>query len=176
MTVRKYHPVLVALHWLVGVLVVVQLTGGYFVVSRIPNTDPTKLDTLKFHMLAGMFIFVLMVIRFITRLRTTHPEPTASQTQGIGRLFRPVHLAFYAVILAVVGSGWYTGLLISDVYATPGALLPADFATLPSRISHGWLALALFLLIVLHVAAAIKERMTGDKIILGRMWFGKRSA
>ena len=174
MFVRKYHPVLVALHWLVAFLIIVQLAGGYFVVARIPVADPTKLDTLKFHMLAGMFIFLLMVIRFIARLLTSHPEPTPSQTQGIGRLYRPVHLGIYLVVLAVVGTGWYTGYLISNVYATAGATLPSDFVQLPSRITHGWLALSLFLLIVLHTAAAIKERLTGDKSILSRMGFGSR--
>jgi len=37
-----------------------------------------------------------------------------------------------------------------------------------------WMALVLFLLIVLHIAASIKERATGDKSILGRVGFGKR--
>ncbi len=175
MSVRKYHPVLVVLHWLIGLLIVVQLAGGYFVVARIPNSDPTKLDTLKLHMLAGMFIFLLMVIRLTTRLFTNHPPATESQKKGLGTLRTPVHLALYLLVLAVVGAGWYTGYLISPIYATPGALLPEELAQYPSRIIHGWLALALFLLILLHVAAAIKERMNGDQSILSRMGFGKRS-
>lgn len=174
MTVRKYHPVLVVLHWLVGLLIVVQLAGGYFVVARIPNADPTKLETLKLHMLAGMFILLLMVIRFVVRMFTSHPPATESQKQGFGLLRTPVHIGLYLLVLAVIGAGFYTGYLISIVYATPGALLPADLAQYPSRIIHVWLALALFLLIVLHVAAAIKERMSGDKSILDRMGFGWR--
>ena len=174
MSVRKYHPVLVVLHWLVGLLIVVQLAGGYFVVARIPNSDLTKLDTLKLHMLAGMFIFLLMVIRFVVRVFTSHPPATESQKHGLGRLYKPVHLGFYLLVLGVVGAGWYTGYLISPIYATPGAVLPAELAQYPSRVIHVWLALALFLLIVLHVAAAIKERVSGDKSILSRMGFGGR--
>jgi cytochrome b561 len=174
MTVRRYHSVLVVLHWLVAILISLQLAGGYFNLAKMANSDPAKLSTLKIHMLGGMLILVLMAIRFIVRLRTSHPEPTTSQRTGIGRLRTPLHLGFYALVLAVVSAGWYTGYLISGAYATPGATLPADLAQFPSRIIHAWLALALFLLIVLHILAAIKEMMTGDVYILGRVGFGKR--
>jgi len=39
---------------------------------------------------------------------------------------------------------------------------------------HVWMALVLFLLILLHIAAAIRERLSGDKAIMSRMGFGKR--
>ncbi len=174
MAVRKYHPVLVILHWLVAILISLQLAGGYFTVAKMANSDPAKLSVLQLHMIGGMLILVLMVIRFIVRLRTDHPEPTESQKTGIGRLRTPLHLGFYVLILCTVAAGWYTGYLISGAYATPGATLPADLAQFPSRIIHAWLALALFLLIVLHILAAIKETMSGDVHILDRVGFGKR--
>ncbi|MBG1231113.1 cytochrome b [Aestuariivirga litoralis] len=172
--VRRYHPVLVALHWLLAFLIIAQLAGGYFVVSRMPNTDPAKLDTLKIHMMLGMLVFLLMLIRFIVRLFTAHPGPTEDQTHGLGRLRTPVHLGLYLVVLLMVSSGWATGYLISEAYATPGATLPADLPMLPSRVFHAWTALVLFLVIVLHIAAAVKERISGDKSILARMGLGAR--
>jgi cytochrome b561 len=174
MPVRRYHPVLVALHWLLGLLIVMQLAGGYFGIAKIPNTDPAKLDALKIHMLAGTLVLVLMVARFAVRYFTSHPEPTASQRVGIGRLRGPVHLALYLAVLLTAGLGWTTGYLISGVYATPGATLPADFAHYPTRVAHAWSALALFLLIVLHIAAAIREGLGGEHDIMFRIWFGKR--
>ena len=174
MTVRRYHPALVVLHWLLGFLIIAQLAGGYFVVSRIPNADPGKLGTLKIHMLLGMLIFLLFVVRFFVRLLTSHPPPTAEQQHGIGQLRTPIHWLFYVLVLAMVGSGWYTGWLISDAYATPGATLRADLPDLPSRMFHAWTALVLFLVIILHVAAAAREYMTGDRNIFGRMGFGER--
>ena len=71
-------------------------------------------------------------------------------------------------------SGWTTGFLIAHLYEHPGNTLPADFVTYPTRVIHVWMALVLFLLIMLHIAAAIKERTTGDKAIMSRVWFGKR--
>ena len=115
-----------------------------------------------------------MFIRLITRYFTSHPAPTASQLDGLGQLRTPVHRLLYLVIFVTALSGWFTGFLIAHLYETPGNTLPADFAIYPTRVLHVWMALVLFLFIVLHIAAAIKERMTGDRNILSRVWFGNR--
>jgi cytochrome b561 len=175
MTVTRYHPILVALHWLLGVMIIAQLGFGYFVISKMQNADPEKLNILATHMGIGTAVIVLMFIRLITRLFTSHPAPTADQLQGIGRLRTPMHWLLYGVIFATAISGWFTGYLIAHLYEVPGNTLPTDFATYPTRVAHGWMALVLFILIILHIAAAIKEKTSGDKNILARMGFGKRS-
>jgi cytochrome b561 len=174
MEVRRYHLALVILHWLLALLIFVQLGGGYFIIAAMANADPAKLDVLKIHMLVGTLILLLMLIRLTIRLFTAHPLASVSQKSGLGRLRGPVHLTLYLVTLLTAGFGWFTGYLISSVYATSGATLPADFSQYPTRVIHGWLALALFLLIVLHVAAAIRERLAGEKDIFTRMGFGPR--
>ena len=174
MTVRRYHPILVGLHWLLFLMITVQLGFGYFVIGKIPNADPDKLSPLAKHMGIGTAILVLMFIRIIVRYFTSHPEPTEHQREGIGRLRTPVHWLLYAAIFLTAGSGWFTGFLIAHLYEVPGNSLPADFAQYPTRIMHVWMALILFLLILLHIAAAIRERLSGDKAIMSRMGFGKR--
>jgi cytochrome b561 len=174
MTVRKYHPVLVALHWLLGLLLILQLAGGYFAFAPIPTQSPDKLSAFSLHATLGMGIGTLMLVRLIARLFTAKPQATAHQSQGIGQLRTPVHLFLYILVFVIVASGWYTGWVVSDVWAKPGTMLPDNFKELTPRIIHAWLALALFLVVVLHIAAAIRERMTGDKTILSRMAFGKR--
>ena len=175
MPITRYHPVLVALHWLIGLMIAANLGSGYFVIRNIPNTDPTKLGTLAIHMGVGTAILALMVIRFGVRLFTSHPEPTAHQQQGIGRLRAPMHRLLYLVIFITAGSGWFTGYLIAHLYEVPGNTLPADFPQYPTRVLHVWMALVLFLLILLHIAAAARERASGDKSIMSRMWFGRRN-
>jgi cytochrome b561 len=174
MSVRKYHPVLVVLHWLLAIMIGLQLGFGYFTIGKMANSDPAKLQPLSIHMGIGTAIIVLMLIRLAVRYFTTHPEPSASQTQGIGRLRTPVHRLFYVVILVTAISGWFTGFLIAHLYETPGNILPADFAQYPTRVIHVWMALVLFLVIVLHIGAAIKELFTGDVNVIGRMGFGSR--
>jgi cytochrome b561 len=174
MEVRRYHLALVLLHWVLALLIFVQLGGGYFVIAAMPNADPAKLDALKIHMLIGTLILLLMLVRLGFRLFTAHPPASIHQQSGLGRLRTPVHLILYVATLLTAGFGWVTGFLISSVYATPGATLPADLAQYPTRVLHGWLALLLLLLIVLHVAAAIRERLSGDKAIFSRLGFGPR--
>ena len=174
MTVRKYHPVLAALHWVLAIMVGMQLGFGYFFVGSIPNSDPAKLEALAGHMGFGTIIIVLMFIRLITRYFTTIPEPAASQREGIGKLRTPVHRLLYLVIFVTAIAGWLTGYQIAYLYEQPGNLLPSDFQSMTTRVIHVWMALVLFLLIALHIAAAIKEHATGDKTVLARMGFGKR--
>ncbi len=176
MVVRRYHPVLVALHWLLAIMIGPQLGFGYFVIGKMSNADPAKLGPLAKHMGIGTAIIVLMAIRLITRYFTSHPAPTASQQAGIGKLRTPVHLLLYGVIFITALSGWFTGFLIAHLYEVPGNTLPADFANYPTRVVHVWMALVLFLLIVLHITAAFKEMMSGDVHILDRVGFGKRSS
>ncbi len=175
MIVTRYHPILVALHWLLAIMIGLQLGFGYFVIGKIPNSDPAKLGPLGNHMGFGTLIIALMVVRLITRYFTTHPQPSASQRQGLGLLRTPIHRLLYVVILVTALSGWFTGYLIAHLYETPGNTLPSDFAFYPTRVLHVWMALVLFLFIVLHIAAAIKEWLTGEGNILSRVGFGRRS-
>ncbi len=174
MSVRKYHPVLVVLHWLLALMIGLQLGFGYFTIGKMANSDPAKLQPLSIHMGIGTAIIVLMFIRLATRYFTSHPQPSESQTKGIGRLRTPVHRLMYLVIFVTAISGWLTGYLIAHLYETPGNTLPADFAQYPTRVVHVWMALVLFLVIVLHIAAAIRELISGDVNVIGRMGFGSR--
>lgn len=67
--VSRYHPVLVALHWALAVLIVAALVLGALVMVRIPNSDPAKLEALRSHMVGGILI-LLMQARFLVRMRT----------------------------------------------------------------------------------------------------------
>ena len=85
-TPKRYHPVLVTLHWLVALLVFTDLCIGYFYIRPIimsghggvPGTDLI----LKIHMAAGVAILVLLMIRFIIRLTTRKPAPADCRLQS----------------------------------------------------------------------------------------------
>ena len=85
MTVNRYHPILVVLHWLLAIMIGFQLGFGYFTIGKLANSDPAKLQPLSLHMGLGTAIIVLMAMRLITRYFTLHPDPSASQRRGVGR-------------------------------------------------------------------------------------------
>ena len=60
--VRRYHPALVVLHWLVALLVLVGLVMGTFGLSTLPNSSPDKIGTLRGHMIAGGAILILLFL------------------------------------------------------------------------------------------------------------------
>jgi cytochrome b561 len=68
--VSRYHPVLVVLHWLVALLVPTALILGIFVMSKIPNSDPMKIEALRGHMAGGTLIVTLMLLRLAIRFGT----------------------------------------------------------------------------------------------------------
>ena len=63
--VSRYHPLLVALHWVLAFLIIAALTLGFFGLAATPNSDPQKIAILRVHMAGGMLILALMGIRFI---------------------------------------------------------------------------------------------------------------
>src|SRR5215469_6709225 len=71
--VSRYHPLLVALHWLLAFLTIAALALGALVMAKIPNTDPMKLEALRSHMIGGTLILVMMLVRLVLRTRTEHP-------------------------------------------------------------------------------------------------------
>jgi cytochrome b561 len=70
----RYHPALVSLHWLLALLIMLAMGMSTFVLKEIPNTSPDKLGALQGHMLMGLAIGALMMVRLIVRLRTSHPR------------------------------------------------------------------------------------------------------
>lgn len=106
---KRYHPVLVTLHWLVALLVFTDLYIGYFYIRPIlmqgrggvPGTDLT----LKIHMAAGLLILAFIVIRFIVRLSTRKPTPANAGFRIFNWIARPVHYAlyFFVFVMTIVG-------------------------------------------------------------------------
>mgnify|MGYP000126718568 FL=1 len=51
---KRYHPILVVIHWVMLVLIVIAWTSGQFVLEYTPNSDPGKIDALRMRMTFGL--------------------------------------------------------------------------------------------------------------------------
>lgn len=173
----RYHPSLVALHWLSGALVVAALILGTFVMKEIPNTSPQKIEALRAHMAGGILILMLMIARFIVRLSAPRPERASAGNPLLDRIAPLSHYGLYVLVILMATTGLATAFLaglFEIVFAGSGAPLPATFAVFPTRIAHGIIAKAIFALVGLHVLAALYHQFVRRDGLLGRMWFGKR--
>ena len=174
---NKYHPFLVALHWILAIMVAGGLFMGGNVLSEIPNSDPEKLFALRMHMSMGIIILVLMLIRLVVRFKTAKPAHADIGNALLNKLGVAAHYLLYALVILMAASGIGISILagLPDiVFGGSGAALPASFDDLPPRAVHGILAIVLLLTIVAHVLAALYHQFIRKDGLFGRMWFGKR--
>ena len=177
--VTRYHPLLVALHWLLAFLIIAALLAGFFLLARMPNSDPQKIRVLLVHMVIGMTILALMVVRFIVRMLTSRPAPATTGHPFLDRIAPVTHYGFYVLVLMMVGTGYATAILAGlnrIVFQGSGEPLPEDFDIYPSFVAHSFFAAILAGFIILHVLAALYHQFARRDRLFRRMWFGRRAA
>jgi cytochrome b561 len=174
--VSRYHPLLVALHWIIAVLVVGALALGALVLARMPNTDPMKIEALRSHMTGGVAILVLMLVRLFVRMRTAHPAAATTGHAALDRVAWLSHRLLYVLVLGQVGAGLFMALQtgLPDIVFLHHGELPADFWDLPVRSVHYAISRLLMALIALHVSGALYHTLIRRDGLLRRMWFGRR--
>lgn len=174
--VSRYHPLLVGLHWLLALMVIAALALGALVMVNIPNTDPMKIEALRQHMIGGVLILTLMLVRLLVRTRTTHPAAASAGNPLLDRLARASHRLFYVAVLGMAGSGIFMALQahLPDIVFGGHGSLPRDFWVFPIRTVHYAFSRLLMALIALHVAGALYHTFFLEDRLLRRMWFGKR--
>jgi cytochrome b561 len=172
----RYHPALVALHWLLALLLIVALGMGTFALAPVPNSSSEKISALQGHMIAGGLILLLTLTRLVVRLKTTHPASASTGNALLDRLAPLTHWALYGLVLVMAGSG----VAMSVLAGLPGIVfggvggLPVNFDSLPPRAVHGIVAKLLMLAIAMHIAAALYHQFVRRDSLLRRMWFGPR--
>ncbi len=175
---KRYHPGLVALHWVLAFMIIMGLIMGGNVLSATPNETPEKILYLKIHMSMGIIILVLMLVRFVVRI-TTHKPPAADiGSPMLNRLGTLTHYLLYVVVILLAASGIATaGMagLPEILFGGSGAVLPNSFDEFPPRIAHGVLALVLSLLLAGHVGASLYHQFVRKDGLFSRMWFGRRT-
>ena len=173
----RYHPALVALHWLMAILILMGLFFGKVVLSAMDNADPAKAEGLGGHMTVGLLVGALLVIRLIIRLTSENPPHAQTGNALLDRLGAATHWVFYILVALMVLSGLATALsagLFPIAFGGTGDPLPEDLGELAPRLAHGLVSNLLILLVVLHVVAALYHQFFLRDGLFRRMWFGQR--
>jgi cytochrome b561 len=176
MTVKRYHTALISLHWLLALLMLVELGLGSTFLKHAPNDVPEKLLALRNHMAAGNLILILTLIRLAVRFKTAHPSPAYGDATLWNRLTVAGHYALYLLLVLTAASG----LVLAAQADLPQVVfkgighLPADFSGHVARTAHGVLAKLLIVFIAGHALAALYHQFIRKDGLLGRMGFGQR--
>ncbi len=196
---KRYHPALVALHWIIFILLFAAafLGGGGeggegrreggALLPGFPN--------LSIHILLGGVILVLLVLRLLIRWRTSRPEWATTGNALLDRIGELTHWALYILIFAILATGLILslqgnrlartfGLASAAPQFTPGQFPRPGFeggfgrGSLLFQIGrlHGLSWALLILLILFHVGAALYHQLVLRDNLLSRMWFGRRTA
>lgn len=105
---KRYHPALVTMHWLIALLVFINLFLGIVVFENRgggPGGGPGGFQAMNslvaVHMSVGITIIVLLIVRLILRLKTNKPIEASTENKFLDALAKFVHYALYVVVLAV---------------------------------------------------------------------------
>lgn len=172
---ERYHRGLVLLHWVMAVLIIVALVAGKLILERLDNADPDKLFSLTAHMSIGILVGALLVVRLVIRLRKPVPEHATTGNALLDRIGVATHWLLYLLVAVMVLSGLGMALgagLFPITYGASGDAIPDTLQTMPPRAVHGLTSNLLFLLIALHIAAALYHQFVLRDGLLRRMGFG----
>jgi cytochrome b561 len=177
----RYGNVARGLHWIVAALIVVQ-----FLLAPIPedlprgiHVDPPfgldKLGLLAQHRSFGMTVLMLMVVRVLWRWRHAPPDCPETMKPAARFLARATHIAFYVILIAMPLYGWMMtsakGASSSwfGLWTWPSLISQSEQAFELLRRMHGILSRLLFVLALVHVAAALKHHFWNKDAVLMRM-------
>ena len=177
---KRYHPVAASLHWLMALLIFTNLflafapegPGGL-----IPKTI-LGLPIVGYHMLIGILILGLLVIRFVMRFAMKHPERATAGHPILDIIGLLTHYTLYLFTFAMTVSGLVMSLQRGYFAKLFGiGSIPQTFnrASRTWEMIHAssWSFLVLF--ITLHFGAALYHQFIRRDRLLGRMWVGRTS-
>jgi cytochrome b561 len=216
---NRYHPALVALHWLIAILIF----GAFFLAQgnegererfrpgqgnfppqgsqpgnlpqqgsddeahqqgfpqgSLPSQEGVQgiFSTIGIHMIVGIIVLMLLVIRLAVRWRTKHPDWASAGNKFFDWVGNLTHIGLYILTFAMT----ITGIILADQRGilartfgigstpTPGSFRRGGFSL---GFFHGGIWTLLLLLILLHVGAALYHQFILKDNLMGRMWFGK---
>jgi len=166
------------MHWISALLVISLLFVG---VSMIQSMAPWQHTAIKMHQSIGVLVFVLVLVRLVNRFFFTAPALPSelSRLQQLAAKFTQVLL--YVLMLAQPLSGWLMrnaeGLPVSffGLFQLP-TLIGFNYQAFGVlRDLHGILAWSLFVVIVLHIGAALHHGLIRQDSVLPSMLFKFRS-
>jgi cytochrome b561 len=169
----RYSAVAIGFHWLLALMIVCSFCVGLYMADL--SMSPLRLKLFNWHKWAGITILALSALRLLWRL--THRPPAdvpmaAWQRHAAHLMHRALYLLFFLVPLA----GWAYSSATGFPIVVFGVLPLPDFVPVDRGLaevlksSHHLLAFALALVVLGHVAAALKHQFIDRDGLLQRMW------
>lgn len=177
-TPQRYNAAAIALHWLLAVLILIQIGIGIYMNEVLPDHSAAQAATEKIHISLGITIFLLVLIRIAIRL-ITPPAPLRPDIAPWNKaLARFSHGLFYVLMVVLPLTGWtlvsagthpiawwgipWPHLPVASAFGGP-AHKAARHALMMTH-TH-YLIYIVVANLVLHIAGALKHQFEGHPVL-----------
>jgi cytochrome b561 len=180
-TATRYGTVAMTLHWLIAIAIITLLAVGKYM-HGLPNSDPSKFFLYQTHKSVGLTVLALSVARIAWRLMNVVPALPATMSAWQRWGSHISHFGFYFLIIAIPLSGWGVASTSSSGVPTLwfGLFEVPNMPGLPEGEARGeahetfeevheLLGNLMILLLIVHVAAALKHHFWDRDTVLRRM-------
>ena len=166
-TVTEYSLISKLLHWASAIILFVQIPLGFYLVDL--DFGPERLNIENIHVLVGLSIFYLVIIRLINKIISTSPKLEPSIFKGQKFLAKSNHILLYVTILSITISGIFKKLFngetlvifFSEIQIVENFEV-ADFFYDIHIVSN----YLLIVLIIIHILAVIVHKLFfGDNLL-----------
>ena len=171
-----YTRTAVALHWLIGIAVLAQITLGLWMIT-IPKSPPgVRAWWFNVHKSIGITLVAFIVLRLVWRFLHRPPELPAALPNWQCIAAKANHVLLYVCMIVMPVSGYLGSSFTKYPILYWGIKLPQwgwdspELKDLMSQI-HLTTVVIFIALIAIHIAAAIKHSFDGSESVLRRMWF-----
>lgn len=184
-TSERYGSIAMALHWTIALAILMLLAMGTIMVRMTPGSS-LQFTVYQLHKSLGIAVLVLSVIRLLWRFLDPLPPLPGTLRRWEAALARVTHMAFYVLMIALPFSGWM--MVSASVWNIPTVVFGVfTLQHLPVLASlqdkkpvedalkevHEALAIGMFVLLLLHVAGALKHHFVLRDNTLARMLPGR---
>ena len=168
----KYTRTAMLLHWLLALAIVVSFVVGLQMVDM--KVSVLRLKLYNWHKWAGICILTLSALRLLWRLGHRPPPdvPMPAWQRGAAHA---THGLLYLLFFATPLVGWAYSSAAGFPIVVFGVLPLPDFVTQSKELAaaikpwHGWLAKGMAVLVLLHVAGALKHQFVDRDGLVRRM-------
>lgn len=181
LNVSRYHPVAVALHWLLGAALIGTFSLGLYM-ADLPFS-PQRLQYYSWHKWAGVTLLTLSFVRLMWRFTHRPPAMPVAIEQAMPAWQRTAHhathFALYVLFFSVPLLGWAYSSAEGFPIVWFGLVQLPDFVPVSEGLAdvlkplHKFSAYGMAGLVLLHVAGALKHHFIDRDGLLQRMGFGR---
>lgn len=166
---QSYGIIAQAFHWLLVLLVFAQIAIGLYA-ARLP-VSMARLQWVSHHKSLGITILALVLLRFAWRLFDRPPALPDTMPGWERRAAIGTHRLLYLLLILAPFAGWLfasaAGLSVDwfGVFHVPDLMAKNHGLVKIFKVAHGLSVALLVLVLVLHIAAALRHAARGDGVV-----------